>query len=151
MDDGSDRCSCSEEKGSDTVSGSHQFDFATFVQQAQQMQNAAAGAAEDLRAVEATGYAADGRIAATVSGQGRMTALRIDPSVIDPDHPKTLAEQILAAVDSAHESVAQQRAALVEGVTGGLTDLVEGLHRLPPTAPGVLPQTPNRGRRPPAR
>lgn len=114
------------------------------------MQGAAAEAAEDLRTVEATGYSADGRIAATVSGQGRAIALRIDPSVIDPDHPETLAERILAAIDSAHEIVAEQRAALMAGVTGGLGDLIEGLNR-PAAAPTVLPRTPNRRHRPPAR
>lgn len=129
------------------MSDSSQFDFANLARQAQQMQGAAADAAEDLRTFEATGYSADGRIAATVSGQGRTTALRIDPSVIDPDHPETLAERILAAIDSAHESVTEQRTALMAGVTGGLSDLIQGLNQ-PAATSSVVPRTPNRGRRP---
>lgn len=132
------------------MSDSSPFDFAALARQAQQMQGAAADAAEDLRNFEATGYSADGRVVATVSGQGRTIALRIDPSVIDPDHAETLAERILAAIDSAHDSVAEQRAALMTGVAGGLSDLIDGLHR-PATAPTVVPRTPNRGHRPPAR
>lgn len=114
------------------------------------MQSAVADVAEDLSTVEATGYGADGRIAATVSAQGRAVALRIDPSVIDPGHPEALAEQILAALDSAHEAVSEQRAALMAGVTGGLGDLIEKLNQ-PAASPTVLPRTPNRGHRPAGR
>ncbi|MFE4800205.1 YbaB/EbfC family nucleoid-associated protein [Streptomyces sp. NPDC056708] len=95
------------------------------------------GVQEDLTGVQATGYGADGLVAATVSGDGRIVALRIDPSVIDPDDPETLADLIIVAVDSANQAVQEQRAASLAVVTDSL---LSGLRPMGPGHPG--PRTP---------
>ncbi|MFF3127724.1 YbaB/EbfC family nucleoid-associated protein [Streptomyces sp. NPDC057908] len=104
------------------------------------MEGEMAGVQEDLTGVQATGYGADGLVAATVSGDGRIVALRIDPSVIDPDDPETLADLITVAVDSANQAVQEQRAASLAVVTDSLNSLLSGLRPMGPGHPG--PRTP---------
>lgn len=125
-----------------------QIDFGALAQRAKQLQGTVANVQEDLQTIEATGYAADGMIAATASGQGRVVELRIDPSVIDPDDSQTLCEHILAAIGSAQDMVEEQRTTVVSGMTDSLNGILNGLHN-PEAGPRVVPRTPNRGARPP--
>jgi nucleoid-associated protein EbfC len=102
--------------------------------------------------MEATGHGGAGLVRATVSGQGRLVALDIDPSVIDPQDPRTLSEMVMAAVDAANETMAAQRAERMNELTGGLAEIVDQLHGS--LAPGgrVEPMFPSRrpgSRRPP--
>ncbi|WP_331736153.1 YbaB/EbfC family nucleoid-associated protein [Streptomyces sp. NBC_00057] len=82
-------------------------------------------------------------VAATVSGDGRIVALRIDPSVIDPDDPEILADLITVAVDSANQAVQEQRAASLAVVTDSFNGLLSGLRPTGPGHPG--PRTPGGG------
>ena len=77
------------------------------LRQIQQMQEdmAAAQAALADTTVEAT--AGGGVVKATVSGEGDLRAISIDPSVVDPDDIETLEDLVVAAV---HEAVRQARA-----------------------------------------
>jgi hypothetical protein len=77
------------------------------LRQIQQMQEemAAAQAALADATVEAT--AGGGVVKATVSGEGDLRAISIDPSVVDPDDIETLEDLVVAAV---HEAVRQARA-----------------------------------------
>jgi DNA-binding YbaB/EbfC family protein len=76
------------------------------LRQIQQMQEdmAAAQAALADATVEAT--AGGGVVKATVSGEGDLRAISIDPSVVDPDDIETLEDLVVAAV---HEAVRQAR------------------------------------------
>ncbi len=122
------------------------IDFRALAQRAQQLQGTVANVQEDVQAIEATGYGADGMIAATVSGEGRIVELRIDPSVIDPDDPQTLCERIIAAIDGAQDMVHERRTEVVAGMTNSLNGILNGL-RAPETGPTVVPRVPNRGNR----
>lgn len=115
------------------MSDKGQIDFAALAGQARRMEGEMAGLQEDLPKIQATGFGGGGLVEATVSGEGRIVALRIDPSVIDPNDPETLADLVIVAVDSAHQGVEEQRVASLSVVADGLTGLLAGLR---PGGPG---------------
>jgi len=82
-------------------------DLQALLQQAQQMQSDMAAAQEDLAAAEFTGHAGGGLVSATVSGQGQLLSLVIDPSVVDPAEVETLADLVIAAVRDATRAAAE--------------------------------------------
>ncbi|MFK0156999.1 YbaB/EbfC family nucleoid-associated protein [Streptomyces sp. NPDC090499] len=105
-----------------------QIDFSALANQARRIQGNVADAQLDLRNIEATGHSSDGMISATVSAESRVVDLRIDPSVIDPDNPERLVRLLVEAIDSAHDTVTDQRAEVMSGITGGLQDMLAGLN-----------------------
>ncbi|MFG2960184.1 YbaB/EbfC family nucleoid-associated protein [Streptomyces sp. NPDC048291] len=105
-----------------------QIDFSALANQARRIQGSVADAQLDLHSIEATGHSSDGMVSATVSAESRVVDLRIDPSVIDPDNPERLVRLLVEAVDSAHDTVTEQRAQAVSGITGGLQDILAGLN-----------------------
>jgi DNA-binding YbaB/EbfC family protein len=122
------------------------IDFAALARRAGQLGSEARAVQEELRDAQATGYGGGGLVTATVSGSGRLVALDIDPSVIDPDDPETLSRLIIAAVDSAALSMAEQRAAHVTAVTDSLGGMIESLRQQSsaiPERPRVIPQFPS--------
>jgi DNA-binding YbaB/EbfC family protein len=76
------------------------------LQQLQKMQADMHAAQEELAnsTVEAT--AGGGVVKATVSGDGELRAIKIDPGVVDPEDVETLEDLVVAAV---HEAVRQAR------------------------------------------
>jgi DNA-binding YbaB/EbfC family protein len=106
-----------------------QIDFTELARRARQMQQGLRDATGDLTAIQATGQGGGGLVTATVSGDGRVLDLKIDPSVIDPDDPQTLADLVIAAVEGANQAVKEQRAERLTELTGGASDLLAGLRR----------------------
>ena len=74
------------------------------LQQAQKMQQDLAEAQQELAESTVEGSAGGGLVKATVTGAGELTALAIDPEVIDPDDTETLADLVVAAVHNANEA-----------------------------------------------
>lgn len=74
------------------------------LQQAQKMQQDLAAAQQELAESTVEGSAGGGLVKATVTGAGELTALVIDPEVIDPDDTETLADLVVAAVHNANEA-----------------------------------------------
>lgn len=93
------------------------------LKQAQKMQQQMMAAQEELAQAEVTGTAGGGLVTATVSGVGELTALAIDPKVVDPDDVETLADLIVAAVRDAAgnaQSLQAQKMGPLAGGAGGL-------------------------------
>jgi DNA-binding YbaB/EbfC family protein len=88
--------------------------------QAQAMQEKLASAQEELEDAEVSGSAGGGLVTATVSGAGELTALTIDPKVIDPDEGETLADLIIAAVRDANRNAQKLAEEKMGGLAGGL-------------------------------
>jgi nucleoid-associated protein EbfC len=122
-----------------------QIDFTALAQRAREMRSDMERAHDELMAIQATGHGGGGLVTATVSGEGRLLDLRIDPSVIDPDDPQTLTDLVIAAVDGANQAVAEQRAERITEITDGVGSLVAGL-RSDRADRGVVPRF--AGRRP---
>jgi DNA-binding YbaB/EbfC family protein len=112
------------------------------LQAAQQMQAHLQNAQQTLADAEVTGSAGGGLVVATVSGQGELLDLTIDPKVIDASDPvetaDTIADLVLAAVRDAASAVLalQQRQLGIADVLGGLD--LSGLG-LPGGVPGGVP------------
>ena len=69
--------------------------------QAQKMQEQMAAATEALEATQYTATAGGNAVEATVSGKMEVTAIRIQPEVVDPDDSEMLADLVMAAVNEA--------------------------------------------------
>jgi DNA-binding YbaB/EbfC family protein len=96
------------------------MDLNKLMQQAAQMQEQLMAAQNDLAGQEFEGTAGGGVVTAVMSGDGKLQALRIDPSVIDPEDPDMLGDLIVAAVNQAAKAIADASSEQMGDVTGGL-------------------------------
>ncbi len=108
-----------------------QPDLQHLMQQAMNIQEQLASAQAELAEAEVTGTAGGGLVRVTMSGGGEVTAVKIDPTAVDPSDVETLEDMVLAAVHAA----AQEQRRLAEEKLGPLT---AGL----PEAGGGLPGLP---------
>ena len=91
------------------------------LRQAQKMQDDMARVQQELEAREYTATAGGNAVSATVNGKHQLTALSIQPEVIDPDDAEMLADLVMAAVNEAQRKAAQDAEASMGAVTGGMT------------------------------
>jgi DNA-binding YbaB/EbfC family protein len=93
------------------------------LQQAQKMQQDLAAAQQELAETPVEGTSGGGLVKATVTGSGELTALEIDPKVVDPEDTETLADLVIAAVRDANNSAQELAQAklgpLAQGLGGG--------------------------------
>jgi len=97
------------------------------LKQAQQMQQQLEQAQAELAAAEVTGSAGGGLVTATLTGGGELTALSVDPKVVDPDDVETLQDLVVAAVRDAHQAVEKLANEKMGPVTGGMSGALGGL------------------------
>ena len=90
------------------------------MKQAQAMQANMANAQAKLAEKFYTAEAAGGKIKATADGTGNITALSIDPTVVDPDDAEFLSTLVLKAVQDALNGAKAMAEAEMRKVTGGL-------------------------------
>ncbi len=90
------------------------------MKQAQAMQANMAKAQAQLAERSYVAEAAGGKIKATADGTGMITALSIDPTVVDPDDAEFLSSLVLKAVQDALNGAKNMAEAEMRKVTGGL-------------------------------
>ena len=90
------------------------------MKQAQAMQANMAKAQAQLAERSYVAEAAGGKIKATADGTGMITALSIDPAVVDPDDAEFLTSLVLKAVQDALNGAKNMAEAEMRKVTGGL-------------------------------
>ncbi len=90
------------------------------LRQAQKMQDDMASLQQELEAKEYTANAGGGAVSATVNGQHQITALAIQPEVIDPDDSEMLSDLVMAAVNEAQRQAAQDAEEQMGKITGGM-------------------------------
>ncbi len=90
------------------------------MQQAQKMQEKMAEMQEKLAEMTVEGEAGAGMVRVTMTGKGVMTALKIDPSLVDPSDVEVLEDLILAASNDAKAKAEAKVAEQMQEVTGGL-------------------------------
>jgi recombination protein RecR len=127
------------------------------LRQVQQMQAAMAQAQQEIAATEVTGSAGGGMVTATVTGNGDLKSIKIDPAAVDPDDVEMLEDLVVAAVTEARRSAEQLTQEKMGAITGGLGNLMggmglnlPGMQMLPPSAERLvteLERLPGVGRR----
>ncbi len=102
-------------------------DMQKLLQQAQQMQTDMMKAQAELAESEVSASAGGGLVTATVTGDGELKAIKIDPQAVDPDDVETLEDLVVAAVQAASNNAKRLAAEkmgplgdALGGMTGGL-------------------------------
>jgi DNA-binding YbaB/EbfC family protein len=91
------------------------------MKQAQEMQAKMGQLQEQLSQTEMTGAAGGGLVQVTMNGKGELRAVRIDPSMVDPNGVEVLEDLILAAANDAKAKVETYVAGEMQKLTGGLS------------------------------
>ena len=90
------------------------------MKQAQKMQEQMAKAQEELEEAEIVGESAGGKVKVTVNGKKVVSAISIDPEIVDVDDIEMLEDLIVAATNEALRKVEEETTAVMSKLTGGL-------------------------------
>ena len=90
------------------------------MKQAQQMQSKMAEMQEGLELLEISGGSGAGLVSVTLNGKGEMRALKIDPSLVNPDDVEMLEDLVAAAFNDAKAKVEAHVQEEMAKLTGGL-------------------------------
>ena len=90
------------------------------LKQVQEMQASMQAAQQELANTTLDATVGGGVVRATVTGEGELTAIHIDPSVVDPDDVETLEDLVVAAVTEARREAREMQARKLGAITGGL-------------------------------
>ena len=90
------------------------------LKQVQQMQADMQAAQEALANATIDATVGGGVVRATVTGAGELRAIKIDPSVVDPDDIETLEDLVVAAVTEATRQAKALQAEKLGAATGGI-------------------------------
>jgi DNA-binding YbaB/EbfC family protein len=89
-------------------------------EQIQKMQADMQAAQDALANTLVEGTAGGGVVKATVTGEGELRRISIDPSVVDPEDVETLEDLVQAAVFDAMRQAKEMQAQKLGAATGGL-------------------------------
>ncbi|GAA1482446.1 YbaB/EbfC family nucleoid-associated protein [Gordonia sinesedis] len=104
--------------------------MAGLLAQAQQMQEQLLAAQNEIAATEVTGSVGNGLVTVTGKGTGEVTAVTIDPKVVDPEDVETLQDLVLGALaDLAgkRDELASEKMGPLAGGLGGAGGGLPGL------------------------
>jgi nucleoid-associated protein EbfC len=90
------------------------------MRQMQQMQQRLAKIQEDLANETVEGSAGGGAVSITMTGQQKVQAVTIEPSVVDPDDVEMLQDLVVAAFNEAQAKSQQLAEQRLGALTGGL-------------------------------
>lgn len=90
------------------------------MKEAQRAQRKVAEAQERLATLEVEGGAGGGLVTATVTGEGALLKVAIDPGAIDPEDPTLLEDLIVAAVKDAQRQAKEVHEREMGSAMGGL-------------------------------
>ncbi|MCI9129144.1 MAG: YbaB/EbfC family nucleoid-associated protein [Eggerthellaceae bacterium] len=96
------------------------MDMKKMMKQAQRMQRDAAAAQEEIAAMEFTATAGGGMVEATVTGNGEVKALKIDPEAVDPEDVEMLEDTVVAAVNEALRNASEESNNRMSSIMGGM-------------------------------
>ena len=80
-----------------------QPDMSQILAQAQQMQAQLQAAQQEILATTVVGNAGNGLVTVTMAGNGEVSAVTVDPKVVDPEDVETLQDLLLGAFKDAHK------------------------------------------------
>ena len=94
--------------------------FMKMMKQAADMQKNMAKAQESLAAIELEHSSGGGAVTVKISGDGSITALRIDPKVVQAGDAEMLEDLVLTAVRGAQELAKETAASEMKKLTAGM-------------------------------
>ena len=90
------------------------------VKQAQKMQEKMEQIQEEVEAKEFEAKAGGGMVAVTVNGKKEVTAVKVNPEVVDPEDVETLEDLIMVAVNDAIKQADDAMSEEMSAITGGI-------------------------------
>ena len=90
------------------------------LKQAQEMQARLTAVQDELANSVSEASVGGGAVVATVTGGTKVTEIRIQPEVVDPDDVEMLQDLVLAAVNEAMDTAQEEAAKKMSAITGGL-------------------------------
>ncbi|MCR5595073.1 MAG: YbaB/EbfC family nucleoid-associated protein [Lachnospiraceae bacterium] len=97
--------------------------MSNLMKQAQRMQRQMEENQKELESAEYTASAGGGAVTATVSGKKEITAIKIDPDVVDPEDVEMLQDMVMAAVNEALKQAEDASNEAMSKLTGGMGGL----------------------------
>ena len=95
-------------------------DVNALMRQAQKMQEEMKAKQAELEATEYQGTASGGMVQVTMTGKHQITAIKINPDVVDPEDIEMLEDLIAAAVNDAVRAVDEDATPQMGKLTGGM-------------------------------
>lgn len=90
------------------------------MRQAQEMQTKMAELQQELATAEISGSSGAGMVSVTLNGKGEVRAIKIDPSIVDPNDVEVLEDLLMAAINDARAKVDAHAAEEMSKLTGGI-------------------------------
>ena len=94
--------------------------FGNMMRQAQNMQKKMKEAQEGFEKKIVEGEAGQGAVKVEVKGSGKLSKIKLDPEIIDPEDAETLEDLIVVAVNDATDKAKEMREEATKGITGGM-------------------------------
>ena len=94
--------------------------MASMIKKMQEMQGRLAAMQGDLADKEFTAIVGSGVVSATVTGDGKLTKLKLGTHALDPSHTEMLEDMICVATNKALIKAAEEKTKMVNEITGGL-------------------------------
>ena len=90
------------------------------IKQAQKMQQEMLKMQEEMEAKTYEASSGGGVVTAVVNGQHELKSITINPEAVDPDDVEMLQDMVVAAVNEAMRKAAEEQAASMSRITGGM-------------------------------
>ena len=94
--------------------------MAGMMKKMQEMQSRLAAMQEDLADKEFTGIVGSGAVSATVTADGKLVKLKLDPDALDPAYTEMLEDMICLSTNNALQKAAEEKTKMMNDITGGL-------------------------------
>jgi DNA-binding YbaB/EbfC family protein len=94
--------------------------MAGMMKKMQKMQSRLAAMQGDLADKEFTAIVGSGVVRATVTGDGKLAKLKLDPDALDPADTEMLEDMICLATNNALQKAAGEKTKMMNEITGGL-------------------------------
>jgi DNA-binding YbaB/EbfC family protein len=101
-------------------------DLSDIMRQAQQMQQRLQEAQQKMEEIVAEGTSGGGMVKVTLKGKGEISALTIDPSILNPGDKEIIEDLIKAAHADAKRKLDDAMAQAMKDATGGLGGMLPG-------------------------
>ncbi len=94
--------------------------MANMMKKMQKMQSRLTAMQGDLADMEFTAIVGSGVVSATVTGDGKLAKLTLDPDALDPADTELLEDMICLATNNALQEAAEEKTKMMNDITGGL-------------------------------